>query len=390
VISASHGKEFIFHDGSRAKTLSELLIKIEHLSDHEFHHFVNHSKNDFANWIEHVLEDKTFASKLRLLSSRNEIVRFIRDRVEEINSENYDTSNIISLDDSSNDNSDNNLIDAPDFFHQKYNYSGVSVDNVNNSSDSAADRKKHDHSEHHAKHMEYAEEHIKEHPDHENKNHDSKDIEALHSEVIAELRSGKHHVEHDAAHETDLAQEDIHLNHETIETSAEHHNTHHVAEHHHEHHDSEHQEHQQEHIGKHENVSIKDTSVKDVSEEDAGNTSEKHVSFGTSDTHTSSMDLPKTLLDSPRDYALISNVENNHGKSNESKLKRHWFQVFSKNGISESNLEKLALTEEDKSYAERELEEELAQDRRENSLWIILYFSLVLLIITLLVYKLFL
>lgn len=81
LINAPHDKEFVFHDGTRVKNLLELVSKIEHLADHEFHQFVNAHKNDFANWIEHVLSDKTFAESLRTLHSRDDIIRAIKDKI---------------------------------------------------------------------------------------------------------------------------------------------------------------------------------------------------------------------------------------------------------------------------------------------------------------------
>jgi hypothetical protein len=79
-----------------------------------------------------------------------------------------------------------------------------------------------------------------------------------------------------------------------------------------------------------------------------------------------------------------------HEQKEALKSKKNWFKIFSKKTISEDELAKLEFEEEDKLRPERELLEEMDSESRENALWVALYIILVLLIITLLVYKLFL
>ena len=67
MINAPFEKEFVFHDGKRAKNILELYEILERLSDQDFVSFVNSYKNDFANWVEAVLLDKGFAQKLRMI-----------------------------------------------------------------------------------------------------------------------------------------------------------------------------------------------------------------------------------------------------------------------------------------------------------------------------------
>jgi hypothetical protein len=259
--SAPHDKEFVFHDGSRAKNLLELVSEIEHITDHEFHQFVNHSKNDFSNWIEHVLNDKHFADKLRTLLSRNETIRLIRDRIEETTVGN----------------------------------SIIKIPRIEN------------HSEHH---VESLEEHPIKHHEEQREEHNIK-----HEENYHEHREENHNKRHEKDKE----------------------------EHH-----------------------------------------EKHVPDHLPD-YLASTEKEKNRKREELDEESEEKLE----KSEELKTKRHWFQLFSKKGLSEKKLEKIELKREAKLITERELAEELEQDNRENALWVILYFALVLLIITLLVYKLF-
>jgi hypothetical protein len=74
-------KRFHFGDGTSAKSLSELKAKIETISYDEFYHHVNSEKNDFANWVEHVIENKELADKLRAVSSIVETVELLNEAI---------------------------------------------------------------------------------------------------------------------------------------------------------------------------------------------------------------------------------------------------------------------------------------------------------------------
>jgi len=250
LINAPHDKQFVFHDGTRSKNLLELVSKLENIEDHEFHQFVNHHKNDFSNWIDHVLSDKHLADKLRTVNSRSETIQLIKDKI-------------------------NDMTLGPTI--------GSSILKVSRLEDHAEQH----HTEHIAGHEHHAE-------------------------------NQAHHVEHVEEHE-----------------------------HHAEHHDHE---------------------AHDASNEKA-----------TSD-HVFSSEAKEKLEEK----------EKHQKKSEEIKASRNWFKLFSKNKLSEKKLENIEHKEEEKLNPEIELEDELAQDNRENALWVALYFALVLLIIILLVYKLFL
>ncbi|HIH31455.1 TPA: hypothetical protein HA235_01995 [Candidatus Woesearchaeota archaeon] len=79
--NAPYEQEFVFHNGSRAKNIFELSVFLENMPDNEFRSFVNEQKNDFANWIEYVLEEKDLAIKLRatinIHETRNILKKFI-------------------------------------------------------------------------------------------------------------------------------------------------------------------------------------------------------------------------------------------------------------------------------------------------------------------------
>ncbi len=74
-------KRFHFQDGSDVKDLAELKRKIESLPYHEFYRHVNAEKNDFANWVEHVLRRKDLADRLRGVSSIVETVEILNEEI---------------------------------------------------------------------------------------------------------------------------------------------------------------------------------------------------------------------------------------------------------------------------------------------------------------------
>ena len=84
MVDVSYEKEFVFHDGRRAESLSELYRIVCTLSDDAFYAFVTAQKNDFANWIEFVLCDCELAKKIRSVRFREEIARIIEQQLREL------------------------------------------------------------------------------------------------------------------------------------------------------------------------------------------------------------------------------------------------------------------------------------------------------------------
>ncbi|MFA5796922.1 MAG: hypothetical protein WC916_02715 [Candidatus Woesearchaeota archaeon] len=83
MVDVSYEKEFVFHDGRRAKSLSELYRSICTLSDDACYVFVTAEKNDFANWIEFILCDYELATKVRNVRSREEITSILEQQLRE-------------------------------------------------------------------------------------------------------------------------------------------------------------------------------------------------------------------------------------------------------------------------------------------------------------------
>ncbi len=55
---------FVTLDGKRLSTILELAHELDQMADHVFHHHVNESKNDFANWIHDIFHEAELASAL--------------------------------------------------------------------------------------------------------------------------------------------------------------------------------------------------------------------------------------------------------------------------------------------------------------------------------------
>ena len=55
---------FMVVDGSSLKSVSELLDKIEEISEDVFNYHVTDERNDFANWVRDVFDEKELAERL--------------------------------------------------------------------------------------------------------------------------------------------------------------------------------------------------------------------------------------------------------------------------------------------------------------------------------------
>lgn len=68
---ATEGKEFIV-SGRKATTLYELIDELETMTEDEFRPHVE-GKNDFADWIRFVFEDRPLAAEIQNLTSKKEL-----------------------------------------------------------------------------------------------------------------------------------------------------------------------------------------------------------------------------------------------------------------------------------------------------------------------------
>lgn len=68
---------FRFCDGKIAYSLSDLSHILETISQETFNFHMNPSKNDFANWIEFVFNERGLAVELRLCKTKEEVINMI-------------------------------------------------------------------------------------------------------------------------------------------------------------------------------------------------------------------------------------------------------------------------------------------------------------------------
>ena len=275
LINAPHDKEFVFHDGTRARNLLDLVSKLEGISDHDFHHFVNVHKNDFANWTDHVLSDKHFAEELRTVTSRHDTIRLIKEKINDIT----------------------------------IGHSIIQIPRIE------------DHTE----------------------NSHSKEVMQHQAEIHSEV-----YLEHERLHEKEklqqLHEKEHNLGHEIEEKE---------------------KKHAEKYLESERNVEP---------EKNIGTRFEKNI---------------KNENFEENEYSE-EKKEKHHEKSERLKAAHNWFKLFSKKDLSENRIKTIEAEEENKLLVENSIRDDLAQNDRENALWITLYFALVLLIITLLIYKLFL
>ena len=63
---------FCLKDGTRLKSLHDLIVSLEDMPDEIFYHHVSDAKNDFANWVDDILKDHLLAEELRKVRNKAE------------------------------------------------------------------------------------------------------------------------------------------------------------------------------------------------------------------------------------------------------------------------------------------------------------------------------
>ena len=77
-IISDESRFFYCEDGKILRSLQDLALALESMDDQVFASHVNDYKNDFADWIEGVLQDKLLAQKIRPIKNRHELVFFLK------------------------------------------------------------------------------------------------------------------------------------------------------------------------------------------------------------------------------------------------------------------------------------------------------------------------
>ncbi len=69
--SANTDEHFVLLDGRTLQNIMDLAIALENMEDHVFGHHVNSNRNDFANWIRHVMRDGELAEHMSNAKHKN-------------------------------------------------------------------------------------------------------------------------------------------------------------------------------------------------------------------------------------------------------------------------------------------------------------------------------
>jgi len=78
----SDDKCFYFFDGRKASSLVHFLEELKKTSDAVFFHHVNLQKNDFSEWILHVIKNEKLAEEIRNLTKKEEMISIIQKSIE--------------------------------------------------------------------------------------------------------------------------------------------------------------------------------------------------------------------------------------------------------------------------------------------------------------------
>lgn len=68
------GEEFVFCSGATAATIAQCRTELGRLTNEQFEHHVNGTKNDIYNWLRDCL-DPELAQKIRNVTDRTELIR---------------------------------------------------------------------------------------------------------------------------------------------------------------------------------------------------------------------------------------------------------------------------------------------------------------------------
>ena len=77
-LDVPHEKKFFSNDGRVLSNLGELPNALENMSQDTFTHHVNHGKNDFANWADHVMGEQKLAASLRRVKNQTSMTKTVK------------------------------------------------------------------------------------------------------------------------------------------------------------------------------------------------------------------------------------------------------------------------------------------------------------------------
>jgi len=70
-------KQFYLHDGGSLSSLDELFTELQTMEPHVWKHHVNDARNDFANWVRDVMQDRFLAKNIELCRDRDQLLKLL-------------------------------------------------------------------------------------------------------------------------------------------------------------------------------------------------------------------------------------------------------------------------------------------------------------------------
>ena len=80
-------QEFHFKDGKTAKNIWDLRKRMELMGDDEYGSHVGPNKNDFAEWVQHAVNDSQLAEKLRKSTNKDMAIEVLKTRIQQLSVE---------------------------------------------------------------------------------------------------------------------------------------------------------------------------------------------------------------------------------------------------------------------------------------------------------------
>ena len=75
---------FWLRSGRHIRNLNELVKELHHMDKATFHHHVTPERNDFSNWILHVIKDKQLAARVRASHDKQITGKIVEEHLQEI------------------------------------------------------------------------------------------------------------------------------------------------------------------------------------------------------------------------------------------------------------------------------------------------------------------
>jgi len=76
---------FWCNDGRKFRSMRELALGLDIISDETFNYHSNDEKHDFSNWLKDVIEDEKLAADLEASITRKKAAKLVNDRVTLLN-----------------------------------------------------------------------------------------------------------------------------------------------------------------------------------------------------------------------------------------------------------------------------------------------------------------